>query len=73
MVAGQRWFLNLFESLKESPGGTECDGYTVYIYIYITYPENRRYSATIFVPHLLCVWFSERRFGKNHIEDTMSK
>ena len=40
---------------------------------YITYLENRRYSATIFVPHLLCVWFSERRFGKNHIEDTMSK
>jgi hypothetical protein len=44
-----------------------------FIYIepsnYITYPKDRRYSATIFVPHLLCVWFSERRFKKNHIED----
>ena len=52
----------------------------LYIYIYndliilqyITYPKDRRYSATTLVPHLLwflCVWFSERRFGKNHIED----
>ena len=51
---------------RESPSHHGC-------FNYITYLKNRRYSATIFVPHLLCVWFSERRFGKNHIEDTMSK
>jgi hypothetical protein len=39
---------------------------------YITYLKSRRYSATIFVPHLLCVWFSESRFGMNQIEDIMS-
>ena len=61
----------IYQGCAEDQGAVQV----VYIYIYIepsnyiTYPKDRRYSATIFVPHLLCVWFSERRFKKNHIED----
>ena len=77
---GNLWLMNFWNSIgPNSPHIPRLCGRSrgcaggLYIYIepsnYITYPKDRRYSATIFVPHLLCVWFSERRFKKNHIED----